>query len=76
MFLRTAVGAFILYGALYAMTGSQVYGIGNFFSTYYIDMSDLPGICPDLPGSAGYAVFPDTDPDEMDGTSLRRPDPG
>ena len=24
---------------------------------------DLPGICPDLPGSAGYAVFPDTDPD-------------
>ena len=35
----TAVGAFILYGALYAMTGSQVYGIGNFFSTYYINMS-------------------------------------
>ena len=30
----TAAGAFILYGALYAMTGSQVYGIGNFFSTY------------------------------------------
>ena len=37
--LFTAVGAFILYGALYAMTGSQVYGIGNFFSTYYINMS-------------------------------------
>ena len=35
----TAAGAFILYGALYAMTGSQVYGIGNFFSTYYINMS-------------------------------------
>ena len=34
-----AAGAFILYGALYAMTGSQVYGIGNFFSTYYINMS-------------------------------------
>ena len=37
--LFTAIGAFILYGALYAMTGSQVYGIGNFFSTYYINMS-------------------------------------
>ena len=35
----TAVGAFILYGTLYAMTGSPVYGIGNFFSTYYINMS-------------------------------------
>ena len=67
--LSPLIGAFILYGALYAYDRKPgTSGSECCFTHVLYQHVDLPGICPDVPGYAGDAVFPDPDPDEMDGT--------
>lgn len=35
----TVIGAFLLYGIYYAAAGAPVYGMGNYFTTHYINMA-------------------------------------